>query len=206
MASGDSSSHVLSREYAVSLDAQDLLGHMRAQFLIPTKAQLELKSLPEAGKRCASSTSSPLGPSELMKSIEKSSDFSSHDLAIYLCGNSLGLQPRLTLERMHQYFTTWATQGVFGHFKSLVESPLPTWLDADTRASELMAPIVGAQPSEVAVMQTLTANLHLLMAAFYKPDIKGRHKIIIETQAFPSDHVSHFLYLILRFMTIISGF
>ena len=39
-------------------------------------------------------------------------------------------------------------------------------------------------------METLTANLHLLMAAFYKPDINGRHKIIIEGKAFPSDHVS----------------
>jgi kynureninase len=48
---------------------------------------------------------------------------------------------------------------------------------------------VGAQPSEVAVMETLTANLHLLMAAFYRPDINGRHKIIIESKAFPSDHV-----------------
>jgi kynureninase len=91
---------------------------------------------------------------------------------------------------MQQYFNTWATQGVFGHFKPLDESPLPTWLDADIRASEAIAPIVGAQASEVAVMETLTANLHLLMSAFYKPDINGRHKIIIETQAFPSDHVS----------------
>lgn len=90
---------------------------------------------------------------------------------------------------MQQYFTTWATQGVFGHFKPLAESPLPTWLDADTRASECIAPIVGALPSEVAVMETLTANLHLLLSAFYKPDINGRHKIIIESQAFPSDHV-----------------
>jgi kynureninase len=92
---------------------------------------------------------------------------------------------------MQQYFSTWASQGVFGHFKPLNESPLPTWLDADIRASEAIAPIVGAQVSEVAVMETLTANLHLLMSAFYKPDINGRHKIIIENQAFPSDHVSH---------------
>lgn len=54
----------------------------------------------------------------------------------------------------------------------------------------MMAPIVGAQQSEVAVMQTLTANLHLLMSSFYKPDIKGKHKIILESKAFPSDHVS----------------
>jgi hypothetical protein len=39
-------------------------------------------------------------------------------------------------------------------------------------------------------METLTANLHLLMSAFYKPNINGRHKIIIESKAFPSDHVS----------------
>lgn len=52
-----------------------------------------------------------------------------------------------------------------------------------------MSPIVGADESEVAVMQTLTANLHLLMSAFYKPDPSGRHKIILESKAFPSDHV-----------------
>ncbi len=93
---------------------------------------------------------------------------------------------------MQQYFTTWATQGVFGHFKPLADSPLPTWLDADSRAAEGISSIVGALPSEVAVMETLTANLHLLMSAFYKPDITKRHKIIIENQAFPSDHVSPF--------------
>lgn len=53
-----------------------------------------------------------------------------------------------------------------------------------------MAPIVGADEAEVAVMQTLTANLHFLMSAFYRPDINGRHKIILESKAFPSDHVT----------------
>ena len=108
---------------------------------------------------------------------------------VYLCGNSLGLQPRRTATRINQYLSTWATQGVQGHFKPLDNSPLPTWLDADARAADLIAPIVGASPAEVAVMQTLTANLHLLMSAFYHPDPKGRHKIILESKAFPSDHV-----------------
>ncbi|PMD28403.1 kynureninase 1 [Hyaloscypha hepaticicola] len=166
MASPDQNPHVSSREYAVSLDAQDPLRHLRAEFLIPSRAQLKAKSLPEAA----------------------SSDSSSHDASVYLCGNSLGLQPRLTSVRMQQYFSTWASQGVFGHFKPLNESPLPTWLDADIRAAEAIGPIVGAQVSEVAVMETLTANLHLLLSSFYKPDINHRHKIIIESQAFPSDH------------------
>lgn len=120
----------------------------------------------------------------------ESRDLESGDSSVYLCGNSLGLQPKLTAQRIQQYLRTWSTQGVFGHFKPLSESPLPTWLDADVRASESMAPMVGAHPSEVAVMETLTANLHFLMAAFYKPDIRGRHKIILESKAFPSDHVS----------------
>ena len=58
-----------------------------------------------------------------------------------------------------------------------------------------MAPLVGAEKSEVAVMQTLTANLHLLMSAFYRPDIHGRHKILLESKAFPSDHVCIFSQL-----------
>jgi len=103
-------------------------------------------------------------------------------------GNSLGLQPKRTATRVKQYLDTWATQGVQGHFKPLEGSPLPTWLDADDQIARMMAPIVGADPSEVAVMQTLTANLHFLMSAFYKPDRNGRHKIILEAKAFPSDH------------------
>jgi len=113
------------------------------------------------------------------------------DKSIYFCGNSLGLQPKRTATRINQYLTTWGTQGVQGHFKPLDESPLPTWVDADAKAAKLMAPIVGANDSEVAVMQTLTGNLHLLMSAFYSPDPNGRHKIILEKKAFPSDHVRH---------------
>jgi len=117
-------------------------------------------------------------------------DRESHDPCVYLCGNSLGLQPRRVATRLNQYLTTWATQGVFGHFKPLSDSPLPTWLDADEKASKAMAPIVGADPSEIAIMATLTANLHFLMSSFYRPDPNGRHKIILESKAFPSDHVS----------------
>lgn len=117
---------------------------------------------------------------------------------VYLCGNSLGLQPKRTITRINQYLSTWATQGVQGHFKQLDDSPLPTWLDADARAAQLIAPIVGADSSEVAAMQTLTANLHFLMSAFYRPDIHGRHKIILESKAFPSDHVRPLSSLVLQ--------
>jgi kynureninase len=65
--------------------------------------------------------------------------------------------------------------------------PTYPWLDIDEQVSQLMAPIIGAEPSEVAVMQSLTANLHLAMSSFYKPQ-GNKRKILIEEKAFPSDH------------------
>lgn len=58
----------------------------------------------------------------------------------------------------------------------------------DDAGSKLLAPIVGASPSEVAMMGTLTGNLHIMMSSFYRPT-KERYKIILEGKAFPSDHV-----------------
>lgn len=65
---------------------------------------------------------------------------------------------------------------------------LPPFLHVEEAGSKLMAPVVGALQSEVAVMGTLTANIHLLMASFYRPT-KENYKIILEGKAFPSDHV-----------------
>ncbi|KAK4192054.1 pyridoxal phosphate-dependent transferase [Podospora australis] len=155
------------RESARQLDRDDELAFTRPEFNIPTKSQIASTRLPESSNNEASNDTTK---------------------SVYLCGNSLGLQPKRTQTRLNQYLSTWATQGVQGHFKPLQDSPLPTWLDADERAAELIAPVVGASVEEVAVMQTLTANLHLLMSAFYRPDINGRHKIILENKAFPSDH------------------
>ncbi|KAK4146148.1 pyridoxal phosphate-dependent transferase [Dichotomopilus funicola] len=158
------------REKARALDKDDSLAFTRGEFNIPTRSQIASTQLLDTA------------------TTESKDEGATEDKSIYLCGNSLGLQPKRTQTRIQQYLSTWATQGVQGHFKLLDESPLPTWLDADDRAAQLIAPIVGASEHEVAVMQTLTANLHLLMSAFYKPDINGRHKIILETKAFPSDH------------------
>ena len=77
---------------------------------------------------------------------------------------------------------------MLGHFTECEDSDLPPFLHVDDVAAKLMAPLVGAEASEVAVMETLTANLHLLMASFYRPN-KEKYKIVIEGKAFPSDHV-----------------
>lgn len=75
-----------------------------------------------------------------------------------------------------------------GHFVAHEDSDLPAFLNIDDVAAEKIAPLIGALKSEVAVMETLTANLHLLMTSFYRPT-KERYKIILESKAFPSDHV-----------------
>ena len=106
---------------------------------------------------------------------------------IYFCGNSLGLQPIMTKVLVQAELDTWATRGVQGHFR---HDKWP-WMSIHNTCTAEMAKIVGAEVEEVAIMGSLTANLHLLMAAFYSPT-KERHKIIIERRAFPSDHVVPF--------------
>jgi len=100
---------------------------------------------------------------------------------IYFTGNSLGLQPKRTKSYVNQVMDDWANLAVEGHFYS--EKP---WWDYHERFANPLSKIVGALPSEVTVMNTLTVNLHLLMVSFYRPT-KTRYKIICEEKAFPSD-------------------
>ena len=103
------------------------------------------------------------------------------DELIYLCGNSLGLQPKTTKSYLEQELLDWANLGVEGHTHA--KNP---WLNYNEMLTPKMAKLVGAKPIEVIVMNTLTANLHFMMVSFYKPT-KSRYKILIEGDAFPSD-------------------
>lgn len=100
---------------------------------------------------------------------------------IYLCGNSLGLQPKQTKQFIDQELQDWAQLGVEGH----TEARKP-WLPYHEFLTPRMAAIVGAKEEEVVIMNGLTANLHLMMVSFYRPT-KERYKVIIEKDAFPSD-------------------
>lgn len=100
---------------------------------------------------------------------------------IYLCGNSLGLQAKQTQEYIQKELDDWADLGVDGHTDAE-----HAWKPYHEFLTAAMAKIVGAKPQEVVVMNTLTTNLHLMMVSFYQPTQK-RHKIIIESDAFPSD-------------------
>jgi len=100
---------------------------------------------------------------------------------IYLCGNSLGLQPKSAISAIHEELEVWKTMGVKGHFHA--KNP---WIQCHEKMADAMANVVGAKPEEVVVMNTLTVNLHLMMISFYRPE-DGRNKILIEAGAFPSD-------------------
>ena len=99
----------------------------------------------------------------------------------YFCGNSLGLQPRAVRAALVQELDDWAALGVEAHFRG--KHP---WMPYHAEVREGLAALVGALPSEVVAMNSLTANLHFLMVSFYRPT-RERPAILIEAGAFPSD-------------------
>jgi kynureninase len=106
--------------------------------------------------------------------------------AIYMAGQSLGLQARSVRELVEAQLDRWARLGVEGHFAE--DGP---WFTYDETFREPMSRIVGARPSEVAILNTLTVNLHLLLASFFQP-VGARRKILTDAPLFPSDrHALH---------------
>ena len=101
--------------------------------------------------------------------------------AIYLCGNSLGLQPKATVEVMGKQLDSWAARGVEGWFDG--DDP---WLNYHQQLKGALGGILGANEQEITVMNSLTVNLHLLLVSFYQPTA-NKYKIIMEAGAFPSD-------------------
>lgn len=101
--------------------------------------------------------------------------------AVYLTGNSLGLQPKNVREYVDQELADWKNLGVEGHLHA--QHP---WLPYHEFLTGQIAEIVGAGRRETVAMNSLTVNLHLLMVSFYRPT-PGRRKIVIEKGAFPSD-------------------
>jgi len=101
---------------------------------------------------------------------------------VYLVGNSLGLQPSRTRVLVSEELDKWAKWGVNGHFTG--DRP---WMPIDEHVIQQSAAIVGAEKDEVAIMNSLTVNLHLLFVSFYRPE-GSRNRIMYEASAFGSDY------------------
>ena len=149
------------QEHARRLDRENPC--LRSEFIVPSKGDLKAKKLNQT-------------PDDQLP----------NEPCTYLCGNSLGLQPKRTSERVAEHLGAWAKKGVLGHFTEHEDSSLAGFLHADKQAATMMAPLLGALPEEVAIMETLTANLHLMMASFYCPT-QEKYKILLEGKAFSSD-------------------
>jgi kynureninase len=88
--------------------------------------------------------------------------------AVYLCGNSLGLQPVTAAALVQETLEDWQRLAVRAHF----EARHP-WMPYHELATSRMAQLVGAEPIEVVCMNSLTVNLHLMMVSFYRPRPSG---------------------------------
>ena len=99
----------------------------------------------------------------------------------YFVGNSLGLQPKGARAHVEEVLDKWAREAVEGHFTGSAQ-----WMPYHELVREPLARVVGAQPSEVVAMNSLTANLHFMLVSFYRPT-RERPVLLMEAGAFPSD-------------------
>jgi kynureninase len=100
---------------------------------------------------------------------------------VYLCGHSLGLLPLAARELVIEELDEWAQRAVEGH-----EHARRPWVPYHQNLTAGLAALAGANPSEVVAMNSLTVNLHLMLASFYRPTAK-RSRILMEAGAFSSD-------------------
>ena len=100
---------------------------------------------------------------------------------LYLCGHSLGLMPLAARDRIAEELEDWSNLAVRGHWQAR-----RAWIDYHRQLTDALARLTGSLPLEVVAMNSLTVNLHLMLASFYRPQ-GGRTKILIEAGAFPSD-------------------
>ncbi|CAG2171465.1 unnamed protein product [Oppiella nova] len=152
-----------SPEFARHMDEEDRFASFRDQFVFPLKKDLPYEC-------------SQLGVRHSLVRL-----FDETEECLYLCGQSLGLEPKPLGKYVNQVLDNWAQKGVHSHFHGYLPAAL-----SDLMPKAPMARIVGAKQHEVALMNALTVNLHLLLSTFYRPS-QRRHKIIIEEHAFSSD-------------------
>lgn len=150
-----------SKSLALILDEKDHLRHFRKEFSIPS----------------------------LKKDLSDIIDEESSEI-VYLCGNSLGLMPIHTRTLLNQELDVWSSKGVDGHFSHDFDRPwgeFPTLkmliflVSIDDHVIKGSAQLVGAKDNEIAILNSLSVNLHLLLVSFYVPTPK-RHKILIEVK------------------------
>ncbi len=134
-------------------------------------------------KDSSAAVASALDKSDSLAPLRRQFAFPRHhdSAAIYLCGHSLGLMPKRVPKAVGHELDVWANSAVHGHF-----SAAGGWFDYHKRLTPQLAKLAGARQAEVVAMNSLTVNMHLLLASFFRPQGR-RSKIVLEAGAFPSD-------------------
>jgi kynureninase len=100
---------------------------------------------------------------------------------LYFAGHSLGAMPLAVRDALNEELDDWARLGVFGH-----EEARRPWIPYHENFTAALCQLTGARANEVVAMNSLTANIHMMLASFYRP-AGERRKILIESGAFSSD-------------------
>ena len=124
-------------QIAAELDRRDKLAAFRSKFYIPS-----IGEICEEDKRA--------------KGVNLELE------CIYMCGHSLGLQPKGGMELVRGEMEKWASTGVRSYF----EGQFPLYCIEKFFVDDI-AKIVGAKPLEVTVMNSSTINSHLGMVSYY---------------------------------------
>ncbi len=111
---------------------------------------------------------------------------------IYLDGNSLGLLSRDAERTLLDVLEKWKTGGIGGWLEG--DSP---WFTMAESLAARVAKLVGAEADEIAIANSMTINLHQLLATLYKPKAK-RTKVLIDAHSFPTDRYALRSHLRLR--------
>jgi kynureninase len=105
------------------------------------------------------------------------SKFLTREGIVYLDGNSLGMAPVATLERLHEVAGTEWGSGLIRSWDH--------WLDLPRRVGDRLAPIVGAPPGSIVVHDSTTVNLYQLVHAALA--LAGDGAIAVDGGDFPTD-------------------
>lgn len=166
---------------ASELDSADELSSYRSSFTLPRASQISLLDSFSDADAASAASASPASPSPIPSPLPLS-DLSDSPAAVYLTGNSLGAQPIKTRDFIACELNKWSLIGVEGHFHG--SRP---WARIEQKVAQMSEKLFGGQSGEVAIANSLSLNLHLLLLAFYRPSGK-RRKILMESSAFCSDH------------------
>ncbi len=100
---------------------------------------------------------------------------------IYMDGNSLGLSSIDAKEALNEAYDVWKNEGI-----QIWGTENGKYFKYSKTIAAQIAPLINSDIEEIAVMGSITTNIHQALSTFYKPD-SSRYKIVVDELNFPTD-------------------